>query len=269
MRVTLLGCGGAGGVPSIGSGWGSCDPNEDRNRRLRSSLLIEDMDPSGRPSAGLLVDMGPDLREQILASGLDRLDGIFVTHAHADHIAGIDDVREINRVLGRPIPLWAKNHVLDELRRRFGYCFPPFPDDRDIQTHGIYRPMLDPYEVTAGVSFSVGSLNILPFDQDHGYETTSLGLRIGAFAYSTDLVRLDDRALAALKGVDTWIVGAMTDQTHPTHANIDQVLEWVSDIRPRQTILTHMGPKLDYQALLRRLPENVVPGYDGMVVDIG
>lgn len=255
MRVTVLGCGGSGGVPLIGGLWGACDPAEPRNRRLRGSILVE--------SAGvtILVDASPDLRAQLLATAVRRIDAVIITHAHADHVNGLDDLRYLNRLMRQPIPLYADRATLDELRQRFGYAFRP------LDGHGFYRPVLEPREVAAGTEFEAAGVTVLPIAQDHGF-MASLGLRFGAFAYSTDVVRMDEAALRALAGIDTWIVGCFQPTAHPTHAHLPLVLEWVARIRPRRTVLTHMSERLDYATLVATLPPGVEPGHDGLVLEL-
>ena len=256
----ILGCGGSAGVPHLGGAdgsgdWGACDPAEPRNRRTRSSLVVEG--PEGR----LLVDCGPDLRAQLLACAIPRIDALLVTHAHADHILGLDDVRVLNRILGQPMPLAATKATLDDLRQRFSYAFLP--------PSGPYflRPALAVAEIEPGATLTLAGLTVQTFLQDHAV-MPSLGLRIGGFAYSTDVVHLDEAALRLLEGVDTWVVGCFQRAPHPVHAHIGRVLEWVERLRPRRTILTHMGYDLDYQWLRRHLSPGIEPGHDGLAVSL-
>lgn len=255
MRVTVLGCGGSGGVPLIGGVWGACDPDEPRNRRLRGSILVTSA------GATILVDASPDLRAQLLAAEVRRIDAVIVTHAHADHVNGLDDLRYVNRLMRSAIPLYGDRATLDELRQRFGYAFRP------LDGHGFYRPVLEPREIAAGTEFEAAGVTVLPIAQDHGF-MASLGLRFGAFAYSTDVVRLDEAAFGALAGIDTWIVGCFQQTVHPTHAHLPLVLEWVARIRPRRTVLTHMSERLDYATLAATLPEGVEPAHDGLVLEL-
>lgn len=253
MKVTMLGCGGSGGVPLVGGVWGRCDPAEPRNRRRRVSVLVEEA------GTAILVDTSPDFRQQMLDTDCRRLDAVLFTHAHADHVHGLDDLRSLNRVMKTAIPVYADAATLRELRTRFAYAFRAL----EPGSH-YYKPTLEATEI-ATTPFRVGAIEVVPFIQDHGY-TQTLGFRFGRFAYSTDVVRLDEAAFAALEGVDTWIVDCLRDEPHPTHSHLEQTLEWIRRIAPSRAILTHMSELLDYRDLVARLPPGVEPGYDGLVV---
>lgn len=252
MRVTILGCGGAGGVPMVSSGWGKCDPANPRNRRRRPSILVEHEDTA------ILVDTSPDLREQFLDAGVRRLDAVLYTHGHADHLHGIDDLREVNRAMQAPLELWADAEVLDIVGRRFSYVFEP------LNGSYYYKPVLTPHRVSG--PFRVGAVPVTPFRQEHGYCET-LGFRFGPVAYSTDVVELPEESFAALAGVRVWIVGTLTDRPHETHADVDKAVAWMERVGCERGILTHMSPSLDYESLRRRLPSHIEPAYDGMVVE--
>jgi phosphoribosyl 1,2-cyclic phosphate phosphodiesterase len=260
MRVILLGTGGSAGVPLIGGAdgagdWGACDPTEPRNRRTRSSIVLESSD-----NQRLLVDTSPDIRDQFLDNQILGADAVLFTHAHADHIMGIDDVRVLNRIAKRPLAAYATQQTLDTLTRRFGYAFAPW-DGR-----GFYRPVLLGNVVLSDETVRVCGLNVRLFSQGHGRVDT-LGLRVGPFGYSTDVITLDEAALATLAGVDTWVVGCfLRHENHWTHANLATVYGWIEQLRPRRTILTHMGPDMDWAWLRAHLPPGVEPGHDGMVL---
>jgi len=249
----MLGCGPSMGVPAIGPDWGACDPRDPRNRRRRASLLVENRDKT------MLIDTSPDLREQLLDAGVGRLDAVLMTHAHADHLHGIDDLRAINRAIRAQIPLYATEATLEEIERRFGYALGPIPAD------GYFTgPSLAPHRIDG--PFVAAGMNIVPFVQDHGYSTT-LGFRIGPLGYSTDVIELDDAAFVALAGVDVWIVDCLRYEPHPTHAHVARTLDWIERVKPRRAILTHMDRPLDYAQLAAQLPPGVEPGYDGLVVE--
>jgi phosphoribosyl 1,2-cyclic phosphate phosphodiesterase len=262
MRVTLLGTGGSAGVPMIGGAdgggdWGECDPNEPRNRRTRSSIVIENSE-----NQRLLVDTSPEMRNQLLDCRIPGIDAILFTHAHADHITGIDDVRILNRIANRPLPAFATEETLAEITQRFGYAFKPW------QPPHFYRPVLETKLVYPGDIVETLGMAIRTFTQNHGRVET-LGLRIGGFGYSTDVVALNDDAMAALEGLDTWVVGCFLRRgPHWTHADLSTVQGWVSRLRPRRTVLTHMGTEMDWAWMQANLPPGIEAGHDGMVLTV-
>ncbi len=257
MKIKILGCGAAGGVPMVSRGWGKCDPNNSKNRRLRTSLLLQ------HNKQNLLFDTGPDLREQLLSAQIKDLAAVLYTHEHADHTHGIDDLREINRAMQKGIPVYANATTLNLLKDRFSYAFYPI----NIEKETFFHPWLEPNLIKPGEAFYIKDLKIIPFVQDHEW-TTSLGFRINNFGYSTDVVHLYESALSVLKGVDTWVVGCLSEQDHPSHASLRRVLEWVDILKPKRTILTHMSINLDYDSLCASLPKSIEPGYDGMEFDV-
>jgi len=250
VKVRILGCGTSTGVPKIGNEWGQCDPNEPRNARLRTSILVE----SG--GQRILVDCGPDLRQQLLAAEVGRLDGVIVTHTHGDHCHGIDELRPVSQAIGGPVPLYARADVLDELRLRFAYVF----DQSEF-----YRPIAEAREIGAELSF--GNARVRFVDQPHG-GPTSLGLRLdeGGFSvgYAIDFSELNDNMAALYEGVDVWIADCLTRQPHPTHMHLEGVLSAARDLRVGQVYLVHMGNGLDYHTLVAELPDWAEPAYDGL-----
>jgi phosphoribosyl 1,2-cyclic phosphate phosphodiesterase len=254
MKVTLLGCGPSWGVPAIGPDWGRCDPADPRNRRRRSSLLVESR------GAIVLIDVSPDLREQLLDAGVARIDAVLLTHAHADHLHGIDDLRIINQLKNTAIPFFADAAALVEARQRFGYAFAPAQPGRPL-----YRPALTPHEIRG--PFQAASLPVVPFPQNHGH-TTTLGFRIGPLAYSTDVTAFDDNVFELLAGIELWVVDCLRREPHPTHSHVAKTLQWVARVRPRRAVLIHMDQSLDYRELSAELPAGVEPGRDGLVIEL-
>lgn len=258
LEITVLGCGCSSGVPMIGGpdgrgDWGDCDPAEPRNRRTRSSIVMRA--PDGRR---VLVDTGPDMREQLIACGIPYADAIFYTHEHADHIAGLDDIRPFNWALQRPVEAFGLERSLTEIRSRFDYAFRPWT------VKDAFRPGVEGRAIRGGTHVSVAGLDLHVFEQDHG-RLTSLGFRCGGFAYCTDVVSQSEEALRILEGVDTWMVDCLQLRPHGAHGWLNRVEEWVERIRPRRTVLTHLGPAMDWATLERDLPDGWEAAYDGMV----
>lgn len=258
--VTMLGCGTSSGVPRIGGvdgagDWGVCDPGNPRNRRRRVSVLIE------HGGKAVLIDTGPDLREQLLSARVRHLDAVFLTHDHADHAHGIDDLRQVFHAMGEPVSCFASAATWAVLKPRFDYVFAGTK---------FYPPTCTATTLEGPVH--VGAMLVTPFAQNHG-NIDSTGFRVEAdgraFAYSTDVKALDTRADAALAGLDVWIVDALRRNPHPTHSHLAQTLGWIAHYGPNRAVLTHMDQSMDYATLVAELPAGVMPGYDGLAIDIG
>lgn len=252
MVVTILGCGTSRGVPEIPENWQLCDPSEQKNRRQRASIHLQVADQS------IIIDTTPDLRNQVLSANIKHVNAVLYTHDHADHTHGIDDLRGFSYAQKTQIPIYMNRETADIIVPRFHYAF---------EGKGGYPAICQSKLITAGVTFPIGGVEIIPFNQQHG-RINSLGFRIGDFAYSTDLNALDDAAFDILDGVKTWVVDALRYDPHPTHSHLDQTLDWIDRVKPAQAILTHMTGMLDYQTLCRELPTHIRPAYDGMQIKL-
>lgn len=262
LRFTVLGCGSSPGVPRIGNDWGACDPSNPKNRRRRASLLVERIGDAG--TTRVVVDTGPDFREQMIDAGIASADAVIYTHPHADHIHGVDDLRSFVINTRARVPIWCDEQTSARLHEAFGYCF-------ETPKGSLYPPILIENRIEPGRPFSIsgegGPLEIVPFRQIHG-RITSLGFRFGTVAYSGDVNGLDDDAQAALQDLDVWIVDALQYRDHPSHFSLSQTLDWVAKLRPRRAILTHMHTPLDYDTVLAETPAHVEPAFDGMRFEI-
>jgi len=262
LRFTILGCGSSMGVPRPALGWGACDPNNPKNRRRRTSLLVERREPAGRTR--VLIDTSPDLREQLLDAEVDWLDGVLMTHEHADHTHGIDDLRALFVHKRRRIDMYLNEPTSQALRTRFGYCFetPPGSD---------YPPILTEHRLVPGRAVTIagqgGPITALPILQEHG-DIVSLGFRFGNFGYSCDLSGMPPESVAALVGLDIWVVDALRYTPHPSKLRLADSLAWIERLKPRRAILTDMHSDLDYGTLRNELPPHVEPAYDGMTVEL-
>ncbi len=257
-EAVVLGCGGSLGVPLVGGFWGDCDPNEPRNRRTRPSILLR------TDQAAFLIDTTPDCRTQLLANAVTRLDAVLYTHTHADHTHGIDDVRTFAWRNKAPLPCYATPDSLADLERRFGYALDSVTMDRKI-----YGPILSPVPVLLTedrADLTIAGMPVTVFRQDHGI-CDSLGVRIGDFAYSTDVVALSEPVFDLLEGVRTWVVDANRREPHKSHAHLERTLDWIGRVAPERAFLTHMNHAMDYRTLTEELPPHVAPAHDGLVLD--
>ncbi|MDR0677178.1 MAG: MBL fold metallo-hydrolase [Holosporaceae bacterium] len=253
MRITILGCGSSEGVPVLGYGWGDCDKNNPKNFRTRSSIIIKTEETS------LLIDMSPDLRQQLLLYDSCNVDAVIFTHTHYDHVSGINELRSVFREQNKLLPVYGTLRDITEIKKKHAYLF-------ERTGHKFYKPYLESHIIED--KFTIGDISGLCFDQNHGF-SQSLGIRIGNFAYSTDVVSLSEDNFRFLYGVDTWIVDCVSiKNATQTHAHLDLVLEWEKEIKPRRVFLTHMGITMDYDTLLHILPENIKPSYDQMEITV-
>ena len=266
LRARILGCGSSGGVPRIDGDWGACDPRNPKNRRSRCSLLVERALSLEALKAGevtrLLVDTSPDLRQQMLDSEIRSIDGVAYTHAHADQAHGIDDVRAFVYRRGAQLDAIMNAETQKRLRNRFLYIF-------ETPAGSGYPPLMIDHAPKPGETATIkgagGDLDVTLFDVEHGNEPCS-GLRIGPLAYSPDVNGLDAEAMEALAGTSVWIVDALRDKPHPSHAHVNLALDWLARIKPQLGILTNLHIDLDYKELLNRLPSGVRPAFDGLEI---
>jgi phosphoribosyl 1,2-cyclic phosphate phosphodiesterase len=258
LTFTILGCGSSGGVPRPGTGWGACDPANPKNRRRRCALLIERHGDHG--ATRVLIDTGPDLREQLIEANVPWLDAVLFSHEHADHTHGIDDLRGLFLKARRRVDVYADDPTSRMLMTRFSYCF--------VQPPGsAYPAILNMHGLKAGQAVTIdgkgGPVTALPFLLEHG-DIQALGFRFGDVAYSADLHDIPATSLPALAGLDLWIIDALRYLPHPAHFSVADALAWIDRLKPQRAILTNMHTDLDYARLSVELPENVVPAYDGM-----
>lgn len=262
--ATILGCGSSGGVPRIGGNWGICDPKNPKNRRRRCSLLIEGFIQGSDSPTRILIDTGCDLREQLLDAEVDRLDAVLYTHEHADHTHGIDDLRVLALNTRKRVDVYFTQEAAARIVPSFAYCFTAPPGSG-------YPPILNQHIIAAGQPLTVegpgGAIEVMPFRQEHG-DISSLGFRIGDFAYSCDLSGIPQESEQAVSDLSIWIVDALRPTPHPSHLSLPESLELIARLAPREAVLTNLHIDMDYDTVETTTPGNVTPAFDGLAIDV-
>lgn len=258
MKVTMLGCGTSVGVPALGrAGWGDCDPNDPRNRRQRCAVLVQSEETT------ILVDAGPDIRNQLFPLGLLKIDALLITHTHSDHVAGLDDLRAFYWPDRIELPVHATAHHGKNITERFPYLF-----SKSEESPSYFVPPMQMREIAAGDCLQIGDISIDVLHQDHG-NTTSLGFVFNKkFGYSTDVVGMPEASFEKLYNLDLWIVEALRESEHSSHSNFAQTFSWINRLTPTRSVLTHLGLESDYEQVAAICPPNTEPGIDGMVFDL-
>lgn len=258
LRFTILGCGSSGGVPRLGGHWGACDPKNPLNLRRRCSILVEREDAGG--TTRVLIDTPPDLRAQLLDAGVGVLDAVVYTHAHADHVHGIDDLRMVVFNTRHRLAVWADTPTRDSLLSRFRYAF-------EQPAGSAYPPILEMHLIDGDVTIdgAGGRLVLRPFSVRHG-RIHSLGFRIADLAYLPDVSGMTEEAWQAVADLDCWVLDALRRDPHPSHAHLERSLEWIAAAAPNRAVLTNMHIDLDHQTIADETPANVMPAHDGMTI---
>lgn len=256
LKITILGCGNSTGVPAIGNYWGSCDPNEPKNRRTRSSIAVQSNEKT------IIIDTGPDFRNQLNRENIQDVDAALLTHMHGDHVNGIDELRVVRFRRDKLVDVYMNQETYDDVASRFPYVF---KGGADIK---LYPPILKANIFKSndfGVRNTISDINFTPFEQDHG-TCVSIGYRFGNFAYSLDMLKLDDNAIKQLVGIDTWIVDAAgyKNEKNFAHASLQEVFELNEKIGAKRVILSSLSLSMDYQTLINELPDGYEPAYDGL-----
>lgn len=255
IELLFLGTGTSAGIPMIGCKCATCISPDPRDQRTRASVVIS------YDNTRVLVDTSPELRLQCVAQGVDRIDAIVYTHAHADHVMGLDDVRRFNAIQRRPLDVWADTLTMDALMRCFGYAFkPPSPKTSRFRPHLVHREIAGPFDIE-GVSWT-------PIRMFHG-EMPVLGFRVGNLAYCTDVSRIPEESFALLEGLDVLVLDALQWKTHTTHFSVEQAMEASKRIGAKQTLFTHIAHALAHEETNKLLPPTMQLAYDGQRVTAG
>jgi phosphoribosyl 1,2-cyclic phosphate phosphodiesterase len=261
LDITILGCGSSAGVPRVAQGWGACDPKNPKNRRRRCAIVVEQ---GGHDPTRLLVDAGPDLREQLIAADIHRIDALLLTHPHADHIHGLDDLRPLTMAMHRMVDCYLDVPTWESVGLRFDYLFKTPPGSN-------YPPLLIPHFLSPGMAFAHGGpggeIEVKPFRFNHG-DIDALGFRFGACAYTPDVKVFPEDCAPYLENLDLWIVDALRYREHPSHLSLAETMDLIARFKPRRAVLTNLHTDLDYEALRKILPPNVEPAFDGMRLQV-
>ncbi len=258
LKVTILGCGTSVGVPALGKlGWGTCDPSNPKNRRQRCSILVE------INNSTILIDAGPDIRNQLLPLNINKIDALLITHTHTDHIAGLDEMRGFYYPDKIKVPVFSTLDHGEELLQKFSYLF-----NKKINSPTYFQPPLELKHIDSNDEFCINDVNIKSNYQKHG-NTYSVGYTFNnLFSYSTDISQINQNHIDMLKGIDLWIVDSLREQPHEAHAHHSLTFDWINEVKPKRAILTHLGVTADYVRLLSICPSNVEPGYDGQTINL-
>ena len=257
FKITILGCGSSGGVPRVGFGWGECNPENIKNRRTRCSLLVEKNIESGKIS--VLIDTGPDIRQQLLSAKVQNLDAILYTHAHADHVHGIDDLRTLAYKKRQKIPVWADLSTQKRLNEGFGYIF---STPKNSKYPPICKLNLIENEKIK-IDRSQTKIEFLPLTVNHG-DIDALGFKFENVVYMPDVLDIYPEAWGQLQGLDLLIIDALRRNPHPTHTHLEKTLGWLKQLKPKKAILTNLHNDLDYDLLKKELPNKIEPAFDGL-----
>ncbi|MDY0280180.1 MAG: MBL fold metallo-hydrolase [Salinivirgaceae bacterium] len=253
MKVTLLGTGTSHGIPMIGCHCDVCASKDPRDKRLRSSIFIETTETN------ILIDTTPDFRQQALKANIKRIDAILYTHAHKDHLAGLDDIKPFNYILKKAIPIYAEQNVINTIENEFDYAF-------KIPDNSVPKLILNP--ITPDKTFEIGTIKIIPIRMMHG-NLPVLGFRIGDFAYLTDFKTIEQNELQKVMGVKTLIIEALRLKPHPSHQSFKEALEIIKVINPQSAILTHISHKLGKHCEIKEFsPPQIRAGYDNEMLNI-
>lgn len=257
MRVTVLGCGGSGGVPLLGNEWGACNPANPRNRRRRVSVLVE------TGGQGILLDASPDLRAQLLDAGVATLDAVLFTHDHADHTHGLDDIRALSMLRDAPLPLYGSRETLESLTRKFSYIF----DDNVRPLPGTSKPEAQLNVVEPGQSLRVADLDVVVATVPHGHAEV-LAYRFGPLAYITDAKSVPAETIEVMRGARVLVLNALLRTSHPTHLSISEAIEVAREIGAERTYFTHLTHETSHADLEAELPAGISPAFDGLTIRI-
>jgi phosphoribosyl 1,2-cyclic phosphate phosphodiesterase len=252
VNITFLGTGTSQGVPLIGCDCAVCQSTDSRDKRLRTSILVQ------TDSKNIVIDSGPDFRQQMLSCGIKTLDGLVFTHAHKDHIAGMDDIRGFNFIMKKPIEIYCSDDVMDQMKKEFAYIFAEhkYPGIPDVSINQIYND----------VKFDVAGIQITPIEVMH-YKLPVMGFRINDFVYITDANFIADKEKEKIKGCHTLVLNALRKEKHISHFTLDEAIEIVHELKPKRAYFTHLSHQMGkHESVQKHLPDNIFIAHDNLTI---
>ena len=258
MKIIILGTGTSVGIPSLGPlGWGRCDPKNPKNKRQRCSILIKDQ------NTNILIDAGPDIKNQLIDHNIKSLDAVLITHEHSDHVAGLDELRAFYFQNKQKLNLFTHIHTGNYLMKKFDYLF-----NKKYNSPSYFEPPLNFKEIHYYKDFKINNINIKPIKQNHGVMDTLGFIFNDKFAYCTDVVNFPEKSFNELYGLDILILEGLRTKPHIAHAHFELSFKWIDKLKPKYTYLTHFSPESDHLEVTNICPNNVEPAYDGLILDI-
>ncbi len=258
IKITVLGTGTSVGIPALGKlGWGNCDPSNPKNRRQRCSVLIQN------DNTTILVDAGPDIKNQLIEHNIKKLDAVFITHQHSDHISGLDELRPFYFYNREKIQIYTNAETSEFLLTRFNYLF-----EKSESSQSYFSPPLELKHIEYFEELNVNDINIKSIKQNHGVIDTLGFIFNDKFGYCTDVVDFPDNSFNSLYNLKVLIITGLRESPHLAHAHFDLSFNWISKLKPEIAYLTHLSPESDHDVVTKLCPPNVYPAYDGLTIYI-
>ena len=258
IKITVLGTGTSVGIPALGKlGWGNCDPSNPKNKRQRCSILIQDENTT------ILVDAGPDIKNQLIEHNIRKLDAVFITHQHSDHISGLDELRPFYFYNREKIKIYTNAETSKFLLTRFNYLF-----EKSVSSQSYFNPPLELKHIEYFEELNINDINIKSIKQNHGVIDTLGFIFNDKFGYCTDVVDFPDNSFNSLYDLKVLIITGLRESPHLAHAHFDLSFNWIKKLKPEIAYLTHLSPESDHEVVTKLCPPNVYPAYDGLTIDI-
>ena len=258
IKITVLGTGTSVGIPALGQlGWGKCDPSNPKNKRQRCAVLIQSKNTT------ILVDAGPDIKNQLIEHNIQKLDAVLITHSHSDHVSGLDELRPFYFYNREKIKIFTNKETSSFLLKRFNYLF-----NKSETSQSYFQPPLELHEIDYFEEITINDIKINSIKQNHGVIDTLGFIFNDVFAYCTDVVGFPEKSFEYLRKMKVLIITGLRQSPHMAHAHFDLSFEWIAKLNPDIAYLTHLSPESDHDVVTKLCPPNTYPAYDGLVINI-